>query len=160
MSAPARQVGGMTEYLGIHEIAEAYETSDKGYGDYETVKCPQRAAFGGENGVEDHANYDTDGAAVACETTLPDVKDADGVLLIDIPLIEEHVAETRADNSSGYGPQEQEAKPFLRRTLVAVDTGLDLVADKEAYHESEAIPTDAEITDMEKERIGVPDDEI
>ncbi len=51
------------------------------------------------------------------------------------------MAKTRADDCSGYGPEQQEAEPFFGSALMLVDARFDFVADKETHHEGEAIPT-------------------
>lgn len=56
--------------------------------------------------------------------------------------------------------EQQQAEPALGSTLVAIDSGLDFVADEEAHHKGEAIPAEAVVTNVEKHRVGVPDDEI
>lgn len=71
----------MAENLGVHEIAEAYETADEGYGNDEPVEGPKRIALGGDERIEQYADDNAYRAAVAGEATVPYVEDGDGICL-------------------------------------------------------------------------------
>lgn len=81
-------------------------------------------------------------------------------MFVNIPFIEEYVAETCTDDSAGDGPHEEYAEPFLGGAFVTIDARLYFVADKESYHEGETVPTDGEWSYMKPHRVGCPCDEI
>ena len=91
--------GSVAEYLAVHKIAYAYQAAHKSYSHSETVESPQRIAARHKTAVKQHGYYYADSPSMARKTALPCGENLKGMLRIIIPLIKEHMAETRAHHS-------------------------------------------------------------
>ena len=57
----------------IHEVADADERGDKAHRHDQAVKCPQHGLAGHKSAVEPDGEHDAQGAAVAGQSTLPNL---------------------------------------------------------------------------------------
>ena len=134
------QCGSVAEYLAVHKIAYAYQAAHKSYSHSETVESPQRIAAGHKTAVKQHGYYYADSPSMARKTALPCGENLKGMLRIIIPLIKEHMAETRAHHSGHSHIYQQRAHPAFRRTLALVHARHHIESKPEADGEHKSVP--------------------
>ena len=93
---------------------------------------------------------------MAREAPFPYVENLYRVLAEQIPFIKENMSEPGADDCSGDSPHKQQAEPPFGSALMSEHAGDDFVADEEAHHKSEAIPSQGEKSQLENYGADVP----
>lgn len=146
--------------LMIHEVADAYESTDESDGYHQSVISPERCTSGCENRVQDHCYDKTYSASMACKTSFPCVEDFNGMLGIIVPGIEKYMPETCADDSGHYAVNQQRADPFFRCSFMAEHPGYDVVAKDESDYKHYAVPPHGEWTEVEEHGVNVPGDKV
>ena len=165
-----REVGGVANDFGVHQISEADEAGHGGHGDGDIVHdCPgtdfSLAA------IESHSDDESDGSAVGGETFVASIlpgaighvvegdehfEEMGAVGQVVAGLIEEAMAESGANEHADEAVEEEGLELLVFYFLQTVEALDDEVGGEEAEAPEQAVPADAEGADGEGFDGGLP----
>lgn len=98
--------GRLTVDFGIKEIAESYHAAHECSRDAEKIRKVQESVFV-DSAVKKSGKDETESAAVACESALPDFKDFNGMGEVEFRIVCETVTESCTDEGTCNHVSEQ-----------------------------------------------------
>ena len=167
-----RQVGDASEYLGVHEVAKAYEARrhGRGYG-YVVEHLPEAQAR--LAAVEPQGEHETERAAVRGEAAvareLPSaaLKKLYGHEYLhdvlprreeEVGLVEEAVAQSRTHDDAHEAVYEERVEELVLYLLLTVELPYYEICQQQSREPAQGVPVQGEVSDAESRVAGIPDD--